>query len=61
MKLKPATNIKEVRHFLSLKDYYQKFICNYADISHPLNCLVHKYQSFIWCPECQSSLDMFCS
>ena len=35
MKLKTATNIKEVRHFLSLIGYYRKFIFNYADIAHP--------------------------
>ena len=34
-KLKTPTNIKEIRHFLSLISYYRKFICNYADIAHP--------------------------
>ena len=38
MKLKPPTNIKEVRHFISLTGYYHKFICNYTDIPYPLNC-----------------------
>ena len=38
MKLKPPTNMKEVRHFLGLTGYYQKFICNYVDITYPLNC-----------------------
>ena len=46
MKLKPLTNIKEV---------------NYADIVHPLNCLMQKSQPLIWTPECQSSFDMLCS
>ena len=35
MKLKPPTNIKEVRHFLGLTSYYGKFICNYSDITTP--------------------------
>ena len=61
MKLKPPINIKEVRHFLSLTGYYRKFICNYLDIAHPLNCLIHKSQPFIWTPDCQSSFDMLCS
>ena len=58
MKLKPLTNIKEVRHCLRLTGYYLKFVCNFADIVHPLNCLMHKSKPFIWTPECQSSFDM---
>ena len=54
MKLKLPTNIKEVRHFLRLNGYYQKFICNYVDVDHPLNCLMHKSQPFVWTQECQS-------
>ena len=61
MKLKPPTNIKEVRHFLRLTGYYWKFICNYIDIAYPLNCLMCKSQPFIWTPEYQSSFDMLCS
>ena len=61
MKLKQLTNIKEVRHFLTHTGYYQKFICNYVGIMHPLNCLTHKSQPFAWMPECQSSFDMLCS
>ena len=45
MKLKPPTNIKEIRHFLSLTGYYRKFIHNYLDIAHPLNCLMRKPQT----------------
>ena len=58
MKLKPPTNIKEVRHFLGLTRYYCKFICNYADIAYPLNFMTHKAQLFIWTLECQASFDM---
>ena len=35
LKLEPQTNIKEVRHFHRLTDYYHKFICNYINIAHP--------------------------
>ena len=41
--------------------YYRKFICNYADIANPLNCLKTKSQTFIWTPDFQSSFDMLCS
>ena len=58
MKLKPHTNVKEARHFLGLIGYYHKFICNYAHISYPINCLTHKAQPFIRTPECQASVDM---
>ena len=58
MKLKPPMNIKEVRHFLRHTGYYQKFICNYADIAHPLNCLICKSQHFVWTSECQASFNM---
>ena len=58
MKLEPPTNIKEVRHLIGLTGYYPEFICNYADIAHPLNCLPYKSQPFIWTQECQSSFNM---
>ena len=61
MKLKPPTNIKEVRHFCGLMGYYRKFKYNYLAIAHPLNCLTHKSQPFIWTPDCQSNFDMLCS
>ena len=61
MKLKPPTNIKEVRHFLGLTGYNRKLICNYSDIAHPLNCLTQKSQPFLWTPDFQSSFNMLCS
>ena len=56
MKLQPPTNTKEVRHFLGLTWYYWKFICNYRDIVHPLNCLMCKSHPYNWTPEWQASL-----
>ena len=58
IKLKPPTNIKEVRHFLGLTGYYRKVICIYLDIACPLNCLACMSQPFIWTPDCQSSFNM---
>ena len=60
MKIKPPIDIQQVRHFLGLMGYYRKFVCNYADIAHPLNHLTGKFQPFIWIPDCQSSSDMLC-
>ena len=58
MKLKPPTNIKEVRHFLGLTGYYYIIICNYADIAYLLDYSTHKVQTFIWTLECQASFDI---
>ena len=46
IKLKTPTNIKEVRDFLGPTGYYRKFICDYADIAHHLNCLKRMSQPF---------------
>ena len=37
MKLKPRTNIKEVRHFLSLTDYYRKLKCSWNWNPQPIS------------------------
>ena len=58
---KAPTNIKEVRHFLDLTGFYRKFICNYSDIAHPLNCLTKMFQPFIWTADCQYSFNILCS
>ena len=58
VKLKLPPHIEEVTHFLGLTGYYQNFACNYADIMHPLNCLMCNWQPFIWTPEYQASFDM---
>ena len=60
IKLKPPTNIKEVRHFLGLTGYYCKCVSNYAYIAYPLNWLTHKAQPIVWIPECQACVDMLC-
>ena len=61
MKLKPATNVKEVRQFLGLTGYYWIFICIYADIADTLNSLTHvKAQTSVWTPECQAGFNTLC-
>ncbi|CAC5407335.1 unnamed protein product [Mytilus coruscus] len=51
-------NVKEVRMFLGLCNYYRKFIHNYSKITSPLNQLLHKDQQFKWTDECQRSVEI---
>ena len=48
-------SVKEVRKFLGLGSYYQKFIRSFAEIAHPLHLLTHKDAIFQWSPECQQA------
>jgi len=41
-------NVKELRSFLGLAGYYQKFIKNYASLSAPLSDLLKSDIEFIW-------------
>ena len=59
--LNPLQILKKVRHSLALTEFYRKFICNYAVITHPLNYLTSKAEPLIWTLECQASFDMLCS
>ena len=58
MKLKPPTNIKEVRHFLGLTIYYRNIICNYSEIA-PLKLLDKKSPSLSLEPQ-TSNLVLTC-
>ena len=51
--LTPPTTVDEVHHLLGLTGYYHKFISLYADITKPLNNLLHKKTPFAWLEECQ--------
>ena len=41
-------NVDEVRSFLSLANYYRKFIQNFSHIAHPINSLLKKNVVFQW-------------
>ena len=51
-------NMKEIKQFLGLTDYYRKFVPRFADISRPLTTLTIKDQKFKWTPACQKSFDL---
>lgn len=48
-------NVSELRTFLGLANYYNKFISNLASILHPLNKLLCKGQKFHWTENCERS------
>ena len=55
---KAPRNIKEVRMFLGLCNYYRKFIQNHSKITAPLTQLLQKDHEFEWTTDCQKALDM---
>src|SRR5260221_12739911 len=40
--------VKEVQSFLGFVNFYQKFICNFSNIAHPLYALTCKTQWWVW-------------
>ena len=39
-----AYHDKEVQSFLGFVNFYQKFICDFSGVAHPLYALTHKMQ-----------------
>ena len=48
-------NVFEVRSFLGLISYYQRFIENFSQIACPMTRLTHKGVSFDWNEKCEES------
>ena len=46
------TNLKELRNFLGLANYYRRFVKGFSHIANPLNALTKKGVSFNWTEEC---------
>ena len=50
-------NIKELRSFLGMINYYRKFLPNLASILEPLNSLLRGNQKYVWTSACDQSFD----
>ena len=50
-------NVKKVRLFLGLWNYYRKFVRDFAKIAAPLNQLSRKRTPFVWDENCQIAFD----
>ena len=48
-------NPKEIKEFLGIVGYYQKFIPRFSDIAKPLNRLMRHDMTFQWCKRCEFS------
>jgi len=44
--------VKEVRSFLGLASYYQRFVTTFAEIAAPLHALTEKNKQFDWTSDC---------
>ncbi|KAL5505227.1 hypothetical protein EMCRGX_G006629, partial [Ephydatia muelleri] len=50
-------NVSQLRSFLGLVNYYQKFIPNLAMMLYPLNCLLRLGAKWHWTKECEKAFD----
>ena len=48
-------NVKTVRSFLGISNYYRRFIKDFAKIAAPLNRLLRKDQKFLWTDACEQA------
>ena len=57
-KMPAPKNPKDVKQFLGLVGYYQKFVPRFTDISRVLTHLTKKDVEFRWTPECRVFSDI---
>ncbi len=57
MKMKPPTNVREVRRFLGMCGFYRKHVPSFAKVATPLTSLARSNTVFAWTEECQKSFE----
>jgi hypothetical protein len=50
-----STNVKEIRGFLGMAGYYQRFIEGFSKIAGPMTKLLRKNTPFEWSEKCEES------
>lgn len=48
-------NVKTIRSFLGLANYYRRFVKDFAKIAAPLNQLLRKDHKFVWTSQCEDA------
>ena len=51
------TNLKQLRNFLGLANYYRRFVRGFSHVASPLNALTKKGVPFIWTESCAIAFD----
>src|SRR5436190_4305689 len=52
---KRPSNVTELKSFLGLATYYNKFIPKLSEVVYPINKLLKKNKDFVWTEECEKS------
>ncbi|XP_016195708.1 uncharacterized protein LOC107636728 [Arachis ipaensis] len=58
MEWKGPTSVTEIRSFLGLAGYYQRFIKGFLQLAFPLTKLTRKDAPFVWTSECEESFQV---
>ncbi len=56
-KMKPPSNVKEVRRFLGMLGFYRKHMDQFSKVALLLTDLTKKGKVFTWAPECQQAFE----
>lgn len=51
-------NVRDIRSFVGLVNYYRQFIKDFSKLSRPLTRLTKKNVPFLWSDECQAAFDL---
>jgi hypothetical protein len=55
MNWKPPTTVRQIRSFLGLAGYYQRFILDFSRIAKPITELLKKEAKFVWSQKCEDA------